>query len=236
MKETKKKIENLENENYKLKNENKNYDNLIKENNKLKVIKIEKEKLDKNNFSLNENIQRLNKNNTNYFNEIQNLKKENLKLKNDLENYENNNKNLDNKNKNLTMKFENLNNQILLYKNKLEKYNQTDFILIKSNCLKFIVDIENELIDFNYFIDRRTISDLLLKVFEKNVDEKLKNFLIETIARLMKFTNEERIKINIEPLSPKHISSIQNNSDNLSCIKIYEIVKNFKNYLNNFNF
>ena len=70
----------------------------------------------------------------------------------------------------------------------------------KQLCNEFIKKMENELIDFDYFIDKRNISDLIVKIFEKDTSEMLRTMLKETIASIMKLNNEDRIKMNIEPL------------------------------------
>jgi hypothetical protein len=72
---------------------------------------------------------------------------------------------------------------------------------------------------------------LFLKIFQKNTETKLKNFLKETISNIMKFTNEERMKINVEPLSQEQIKQISKNCDNLNCIHLVDIIKNFREYI-----
>ena len=44
----------------------------------------------------------------------------------------------------------------------------------KQLCNEFIKKMENELIDFDYFIDKRNISDLIVKIFEKDTSEMLR--------------------------------------------------------------
>ena len=111
------------------------------------------------------------------------------------------------------------------------KKNFTNHGTYKQLCNEFIEKMENELIEFDYFIDKRNISDLIVKIFQKDTSEMLRTMLKETIASVMKLNNEDRIKMNIEPLPEEHFKK-KRESDNINCTHIVEIIQNFKEIIN----
>ena len=60
-----------------------------------------------------------------------------------------------------------------------------------------ILKIKNELVDYEYLIDRRVISNLLLKYFDKSADSKLKLALLDTLANIMGYDNDLRKKMGL---------------------------------------
>jgi chromosome segregation ATPase len=73
-------------------------------------------------------------------------------------------------------------------KDKMKKYSEE--ILIK---------VKNDLKDTEFLIDKRMISNILLKYFDKSMNDKLKVALLDTLANFMGYNNDERRKIGLNP-------------------------------------
>ena len=70
---------------------------------------------------------------------------------------------------------------------------------MKKYCDEILEKTKLELADKKYLIDRRVVSNHVLKYFDKNTDWKIKGFIIETLANIFEYNNEERNKIGLAP-------------------------------------
>ena len=94
---------------------------------------------------------------------------------------------------------------------------------VKNTCVTFIQKINKELIGYEYLIDKRIITDLLIKIFDKSCDAKIKKSLMETMASFMELSNEDRTKMGIT-----HSNIKQQQTGN---IPVIDLLKEFDDYL-----
>lgn len=90
-------------------------------------------------------------------------------------------------------------------KDKMKKYSEE--ILFK---------VKNDLKDTEFLVDKRMISSILMKYFDRNSNEKLKLALLDTLANFMGYSNEERKSLGL------HVNTTvmpQNNSSNHDKLK-----------------
>ena len=71
-------------------------------------------------------------------------------------------------------------------KDKMKKYSEE--ILLK---------VKNDLKDTEFLVDKRMISNILVKYFDKNTPDGIKKALLDTLANFMGFSNEERVQIGL---------------------------------------
>ena len=74
---------------------------------------------------------------------------------------------------------------------------------VRNTCNTLLSHITKELQGYEYLIDKRIIIDILVKIFDKNCDYKIKNALMETMASLMELSNEDRERIGINSINTK---------------------------------
>lgn len=86
-------------------------------------------------------------------------------------------------------------------KDKMKKYSEE--ILLK---------VKNDLKETEFLIDKRMISNILIKYFDRSANEKLKQALLDTLANFMGYTNEERKKIGLSYTS--NLIPLQQNNTN----------------------
>ena len=110
---------------------------------------------------------------------------------------------------------------------KLKKNSDNMLVNIKKKCNEYISRFLKELNEIQYLVDKRLLSEILIKVLDPNCDSYVKNYLLETISSIMSFSNEERIKINL----PRKNYDKHNESDNISYNHLLSIVMDFKIYL-----
>ena len=67
----------------------------------------------------------------------------------------------------------------------------------KNLCREIMVRIKNDLTDYEFLIDKRIISNILLKYFDKNADHKLKSALLDTLANIMGYGNDEKKRLGL---------------------------------------
>ena len=107
-----------------------------------------------------------------------------------------------------------------------------NYIDLKEKCLQFIRILENELKDYSYLIDQRIVINFLLKYFDKNSNEKIKFSVLDTLANILNFENEDRKKLNLPTnLNPNYSSN--NKNLNLEAESVPIIIAKFSDYLDN---
>lgn len=99
-------------------------------------------------------------------------------------------------------------------KDKMKRYSEE--ILLK---------VKNDLKDAEYLVDKRMISNILIKYFDRTTDNKIKAALLETLANFMGFSNDERIQMGL-------YASYNNTSS--AAIKINDKLKELSDDLYNF--
>jgi chromosome segregation ATPase len=111
----------------------------------------------------------------------------------------------------LSLELENKN--LKEQKDKMKKYSEE--ILFK---------VKNDLKDTEFLIDKRMISNILIKYFDKSANDKLKIALLDTLANFMGYNNDERKKIG---LTPNNVVIPTTNSDNDKLKELSDQLYNF---------
>ena len=133
-----------------------------------------------------------------------------------------------------SMKMQKTNYEELLEKNrkelqelKIKKASNSIIIDLKKNCNEYISRFLKEITEIQYLVDKRLLSEILIKILDPNCDNNVKNSLLETISSIMSFSNEERFRLNLPPNKHEKIKE----SDNISYNRLLTIVMDFKIYL-----
>lgn len=71
---------------------------------------------------------------------------------------------------------------------------------MKVYCDDIIAKTKLEMADKEFLIDKRVVSTHFLKYFDKSIDWKIKNAIIETIANIFEYNNIDRKKVGLAPL------------------------------------
>jgi len=121
--------------------------------------------------------------------EIETLKETNRLHEDRLQNEPELNKNIEDLEKMIT-DLELENKHLKEQKDKMKKYSEE--ILLK---------VKNDLKETEYLVDKRMISNLILKYFDVSTSEKLKYALLDTLANFMAFNNSERRQIGLGVLN-----------------------------------
>jgi chromosome segregation ATPase len=158
---------------------------------------------------------------------------ENAALKEKERNYEIQIETIENNHKE-SMKMQKANYEELLEKNRKEiqelktkKNSNTIIIDLKKNCNEYISRFLKEITEIQYLVDKRLLSEILIKILDPNCDNCVKNSLLETISSIMCFSNEERFRLNLPPNKHEKIKE----SDNISYNRLLTIIMDFKIYL-----
>ena len=64
-----------------------------------------------------------------------------------------------------------------------------------------IKKVNNDLKDTEFLIDKRVISSVLVNYFDKNTNDKIKENLLETLSKIMEYSNEDRKKMGLKPIN-----------------------------------
>ena len=73
----------------------------------------------------------------------------------------------------------------------------------------YITKIKSELIDYNYYVDRRIIYDLIVKLINKN-NASIKKSIIETLANVLHLSNEDRTSLGISNIQVNSFGELVN--------------------------
>lgn len=84
-------------------------------------------------------------------------------------------------------------------KDKMKKYSE-----------EILMKVKNDLKETEFLVDKRMISNLLLKYFHVGTNEKLKYALLDTLANFMAFNNEERRQIGLSVNNNSQVKSTPN--------------------------
>lgn len=74
---------------------------------------------------------------------------------------------------------------------------------MKGYCDEILEKTKLELLEKKFLIDKRIVSNHFLKYFDKNIDWRIKASLVEALANIFEFNNEERKKIGLNPIFSK---------------------------------
>lgn len=72
---------------------------------------------------------------------------------------------------------------------------------IKKEMDNLIKKVNNDLKDTEFLIDKRVISSVLVNYFDKNTNDKIKENLLETLSKIMEYSNEDRKKMGLKPIN-----------------------------------
>jgi len=86
---------------------------------------------------------------------------------------------------------------------------------MKKYSEEILLKIKNDIKEKEFLIDKRMISNILIKYFDKNTTEKIKSALLDTLANFMGFTNEERMHIGLYVNTLNISNAINNKNDKL---------------------
>ena len=104
-------------------------------------------------------------------------------------------------------------------KDKMKKYSEE--ILIK---------VKNDLKETEFLVDKRMISNLILKYFDVSTSEKLKHALLDTLANFMAFNNSERRQIGLGVLNNNNQAK---STSNASTDKLKDLSDDLYNFILN---
>lgn len=122
-------------------------------------------------------------------------------------------------------KIETLENQVIALEKTSEQLLQKE-IEMKKDEEDLIKKVQNDLKNTEFLIDKRVISSVLVNYFDKNNNEKIKESLLETLSNIMQYSNDDRKKMGLKPISiPKKDSD---HSDRLKDIGdgLYNFIMN----------
>jgi hypothetical protein len=110
-----------------------------------------------------------------------------------------------------------------------EKNSQNDDRLeyIKNNLKELVIKLKTDLLDHEYNIDKRIISNILIKYFEKSGNDKLKLALLDTLASIMGFNNDERKKLGLNVIS----NGLTRRNDEPQSLEVVEIINEMNNII-----
>lgn len=74
-------------------------------------------------------------------------------------------------------------------------------IIMKKEGEDLMKKVQNDLKNTEYLIDKRVISSVLVNYFDKNNNEKIKESLLETLSNIMQYSNDDRKKMGLKPIS-----------------------------------
>jgi chromosome segregation ATPase len=72
---------------------------------------------------------------------------------------------------------------------------------VKSKMIEIFSKIRDEVSEFKYLIDKRIISNIILHYFDKSNNEKIRSSLVDTLAGIMGFNDDERRILGLSPLN-----------------------------------
>ena len=135
--------------------------------------------------------------------EIDNLKERNLHHEENLNSFaaQTNSKKVEELEKLLT-DLEIENKHLKEQKEKMKKYSE-----------EILNKVKNDLKDTEFLVDKRMISNILMKYFDTSSNEKLKFSMLDVLANFMGFTNDERKKIGLNQSSTAGLQNKTNERD-----------------------
>ena len=155
-------------------------------------------------------------------------KKQLFELNSEVENFtENIRIQEDHKNSEKNNKFEELDKQItdLELENKYLKEQKDK---MKKYSEEILLKVKNDLKDTEFLIDKRMISNILIKYFDKNTNDKIKSALLDTLANFMGFNNEERAQLGLYYNNSACVNNENNKNDKLKDLsdELYNFILN----------
>ena len=206
-----------------------NYNSEININKIVEKLNFELNEYRNENIKLNETIENLKsekEQNTEIFKkqimemaiEIETLKEINRLHEDRLQNEPELNKNIEDLEKMIT-DLELENKHLKEQKDKMKKYSEE--ILIK---------VKNDLKETEFLVDKRMISNLILKYFDVSTSEKLKHALLDTLANFMAFNNSERRQIGLGILNNNNQAK---STSNASTDKLKDLSDDLYNFILN---
>jgi chromosome segregation ATPase len=153
--------------------------------------------------------------------EMEDLKQANQLHEEKLQNENSSNMSLDRKKfedmEKLVTDLEIENKHLKEQKDKMKKYSEE--ILIK---------VKNDLKDTEFLIDKRMISNILIKYFDPYTDGKIRMALLDTLANFMGYNNDERRKIGLQVNTVNIPTKSSNSADKLKDLsnELYDFILN----------
>ena len=140
----------------------------------------------------------------------------------------NNDKNVEVMNKKYSMIIDENRKTINYLQSEIKKIDDYKYQL-KRKSEEIMKKIKDEVNKNDYLIDKRLISNCIIKIFDRrNKDKKIQTLILETLAKYLDYNEEERKIIGLSPITSK-IQECQ--SLNITSNKIREVSDNFLNFL-----
>ncbi len=98
---------------------------------------------------------------------------------------------------------------------------------IKRHAEEVLIKVKNDLKDTEFLIDKRIISNFLLKYLDKSSNDKIKSAVLDTLSNFLGFTNEERKKVGLSPSTGMNFSGVSQTD------KLKDISDNLYNFILN---
>ena len=105
--------------------------------------------------------------------------------------------------------------------------------IIKRHTEEVLVKVKNEIKDVEYMVDRRIISNFLIKIYDKTSKKKIRIHVRDTLANFLGLNNEERKKIGLNPNLNLNTSKLNNTYNPSSTEKVKEISDDLYNFVLN---
>jgi chromosome segregation ATPase len=125
------------------------------------------------------------------------------------------------------LEIEKLNDKLITFSDTKAESSLED-AKVKLNQL--FVKLKFDLQDFDYLIDRRIIANVLIRYFDKSSSGKIKEQVLDTLANMLGYNNEDRKRIGAAMLNNDGISNRKKDSYYDSLV---ENLNNISEYINN---
>ena len=99
---------------------------------------------------------------------------------------------------------------------------------MKKYSEEILIKVKNDLKDTEFLIDKRMISNILIKYFDPYTDGKIRMALLDTLANFMGYNNDERRKIGLQVNTVNIPTKSSNSADKLKDLsnELYDFILN----------
>jgi chromosome segregation ATPase len=104
---------------------------------------------------------------------------------------------------------------------------------VKNTCKEFIIKMNNDITEYENYIDKRIINSIFLKYFDKGSNEKIKISLLETLANIMGYDNDDRRKIGLSMKDNYNSNSARQGNSEAGIEELLERLGEFYKFIEN---
>ncbi len=81
--------------------------------------------------------------------------------------------------------------------------------IIKKNTEEIIKKVKKNMVGNEYLVDKRIVGGLIFKILDKNTKKSIRLSILETLASMIGYDNDERKKLSLKPISLERHSFYQ---------------------------